>query len=88
MKKFRLVISSPEGNIFDDDIENISLRGSQGSLAIMAGHIPFMTDVVPCEVSIDNGDDIITGKTDTGLLTVTSEKVTLLSGSFEFNEET
>ena len=52
MKEFRLVISSPDGTIFDRDITNISLRGANGDLAVMAGHIPFITSVKPGECKI------------------------------------
>lgn len=51
----------------------------------MARHIPFVTTVKPCEVKIileDDSEKI--GKTDGGILTVGSDMVTLLSGSFTF----
>ena len=85
MKTFPLVISSPDGDIFSDEITKISLRGAEGDLAIMAGHIPFVTPVVPCDCSIEleNGDSL-SGYTDGGILTVSTDKVTLLLGSFQF----
>ena len=83
MKTFPLVISSPEGDLFRDSAVKISLRGVEGDLAVLAGHIPFITAVQPCEctVELENGD-IKTGHTDGGILTVSNESVTLLSGSF------
>lgn len=86
MNTFRLVISSPDGNIFDGEAVMISVRGIEGELAIMAGHIPFVTTVAACDCKIELPDDTdIVGHTDGGLLTVSKDKVTLLSGSFKFN---
>ena len=51
----------------------------------MAGHIPFVTTVVPCEVKLVLEDGTTkTGKTEGGILTVGSDMVTLLSSSFTF----
>ncbi len=63
----------------------ITLRGVAGDLAILAGHIPFTTTVVPCDVKIELLDESeIHARTDGGLLTVSSDgTTTLLSGSFE-----
>ena len=85
MNTFLLAISSPDGDIFRGDICSIFLRGAEGELAVMAGHIPFVTTVVPCEVKIilEDGSSKI-GKTEGGILTVGSDMVTLLSSSFAF----
>ena len=85
MKTYKLVISSPEGDLFRDEAVKISVRGVEGDLAVMAGHIPFITTVKECDCSIEleNGD-IKTGHTDGGILNVAHDTVTLLSGSFEW----
>jgi len=87
MNTYRLIISSPDGNAYDGQASFLSLRGANGDLAIMAGHIPFITSVLSCECKVIFEDDTEkTGHTDGGLLTVDSDKVTLLSGSFKWNE--
>ncbi len=85
MKSFHLVVSSPDGNIFDDEIVMLSVRGVDGELAVMAGHIPFVTTLVPSECKIEF-DDMSTkiAHVDAGLLTVSADTVTLLSGSFKW----
>ncbi|MCR4594758.1 MAG: hypothetical protein K5761_06855 [Clostridiales bacterium] len=83
MTSFHLLIASPDGNLFDDDAVAISLRGIEGDLAIMSGHVPFTTSVKECDVYVtlpDESERI--GHTDGGLLTVSEDKVNLLSGSF------
>ena len=85
MNTFKLTVSSPDGNKFQGDVVKLDVRGTEGELAIMAGHIPFVTSLVEAPVTILLDDD--TEKkafAKGGLLTVGLEEVTLLSGSFEF----
>ena len=88
MKPFALVVSSPEGDLFRGEAVRISLRGSEGDLAVMAGHIPFITSVIPgeCKIEFEDGDEKL-ATTEGGILTVGSDKVTLLAGSFKWKEE-
>ena len=84
MNTFNLKISSPDGNAFEGEAVKISLRGSEGDLAVMAGHISFLTAVLPCEVKVELPDETEwIGKTGEGLLSVGENKVTLLSGNIE-----
>ena len=55
MSKFHLTVSSPDGNKFDGEVFKFDVRGVEGELAIMAGHIPFITSVIkaPCTVWLD-----------------------------------
>ena len=87
MKTFKLTVASPDGNIFQGDVVKLDVRGVEGELAIMAGHIPFVTSIVnaPCTIWLED-DQKKTAHADGGLLTVSSERVTLLSSSFEFDE--
>ena len=87
MKCFSFLISGPEGDVFRDDVTFVSLRGEQGDLAIMAGHVPFVTSVKPCNVEIDLSDKTTKkGHTDGGILTVDKDIVTLISGTFKWIE--
>ena len=87
MKTFPLIISSPDGDLFRDAAVKISLRGVEGDLAVLAGHIPFITAVKPCDcaIELENGETRV-GHTDGGILTVSQESVTLLSGTFSWNK--
>ncbi len=87
MNTYTLVITSPDGTVFSGDATFLSLRGANGDLAVMAGHIPFVTSVKKCECKVILADETERiGQTDGGMLTVTGEKVTLLSGSFKWKE--
>lgn len=87
MNTFKLTVSSPDGNKFSGEIVKLDVRGVEGELAIMAGHIPFVTSIVkaPCAIWLDE-DTKKTAFSDGGLLTVDTDSVTLLSGSFKFDE--
>ena len=85
MKTFNLTVSSPDGDIFKDEISAIFLRGTEGEFAILAGHTPFVTSVVPCECKIQLSDGSEKkANTEGGILTVSSDGATLLSGSFKW----
>lgn len=85
MSTFLLNITSPEGRMFSDEVEMLTVRGVEGDLAILAGHIPFVTTLQPCDckVVLNDGSEKI-GTADGGILTVSAEQTTLLSGSFQW----
>ena len=86
MRSFLLKISSPEGDLFCGDVVKLSVRGTEGDLAVMAGHIPFVSYVKPCEckIELENGDEK-TGHIQGGVLTVAKDKVILLSGDLTWS---
>lgn len=87
MSTFHLTVSSPDGNKFDGEVFKFDVRGVEGELAIMAGHIPFITSVIkaPCTVWLSE-DKKKMAVSDGGLLTVDTDRVTFISGSFEFTD--
>ena len=86
MKTFLLKISSPEGDLFHGEAVKLVVRGVEGELAVLAGHIPFVTPVkaCTCKLELADGEERL-GTTDGGLLTVSGEKAVLLSGIFTWN---
>ncbi len=89
MKTFKLTVSTPKGNVYEDSITMLSVRGVEGSLAIMANHIPFITSTRDADVKIldKNGEEIVASAT-AGILTVTKEGTTLLCGTFKLYKST
>ena len=88
MKTFKLIVSTPDGNVFDGEVLEISVRGSEGSLAVRAGHIPFICTTKEDKIRITNAEaDDLFAQAGDGILTVTQEKVTLLCGTFEMVEQ-
>ncbi|MBR3837011.1 MAG: F0F1 ATP synthase subunit epsilon [Clostridia bacterium] len=82
MKSFLLKISSPEGDLFCGESTMLRVRGTEGELAVMAGHIPFVTYVKPCECKIvlADGSERI-GAISGGMLNVSRDRVILLTGA-------
>ncbi|MBQ6895559.1 MAG: F0F1 ATP synthase subunit epsilon [Clostridia bacterium] len=82
MKEFRFVISTPDGNLYEGNIVKISLRASEGDIAIMANHTPLVTSVKPCKCNMELVDGTRkVFEVERGLLSVSADVVTLMSGS-------
>ena len=87
MNTFTLTVATPDGNRFCDEAVGLFVRGTEGDLAVLAGHTPFITAVQAGECRIELPDDTErTAQVDGGLLTVSPERVTLLSGTFRWEE--
>jgi F-type H+-transporting ATPase subunit epsilon len=62
------------------------LRGTEGDLAIMAGHVPFVTAVVRSRcVVITDTEERKEGTIEAGLLTVDADKVTVLTSALAWD---
>lgn len=87
MKTFSLTISSPDGDLFRGEAVKLILRGTEGELAVMAGHVPFVTAVRKgrCVVEEASGDRK-TGVVNDGLLTVARDQTTLLTDTLRWDE--
>ena len=86
MSTFPLTISSPDGDLFRGDAEMLILRGTEGDLAVMAGHVPFVTAIVrgKCAIVVSETERK-EGTIEEGLLTVDPNQVTVLTSALEFN---
>ena len=84
MNTFKLTVSTPDGNRFVGEAVKLDVRGTMGDLAIMAGHVPFVTSLVkcPCVIELPDGTKK-TATCDGGLLSVDTKSATLIAGSFK-----
>ena len=87
MKTFPLTISSPDGDLFRGDAAMLILRGTEGDLAVMAGHVSFVTAVVrgKCAIVVSETERK-EGVIDEGLLTVDPNQVTVLTSALTFDK--
>ena len=83
MKAFKFIASTPNGNVLEKEITMLSVRGTEGSLAVMAGHIPFITTTKAGEVKIKTEADEQVYEATEGILTVTKDSTTLLCAEFK-----
>ena len=82
-----MTIASPDGKLFSGLVQRIILRGAEGDLAVMAGHVPFITNVKPdsrCAVHLEDGT-VKEGTTGGGLLTVGKDEVTYLTAGINWD---
>lgn len=85
MNVFKLKISTPDGDMFDGEAVKLDVRGLEGELAVMAGHVPFMTALVPCDcrILLADGTERV-GVCEGGLLSVAENEVTLLASAYKW----
>jgi len=90
MKSFHLQIAAPDGMRYDGEAVQVSVRGIEGDLAVMAGHIPFVTALKEgeCRVYIgENGETVRRARASGGMLTVSDSAVRIISADFQWEEE-
>ena len=86
MNTFLLNISSPDGKLFSGTATFLSVRAVAGDMAVMAGHVPFITNVKPgthCAIHLEDGT-VKEGITEGGLLTVGKNEVTYLTAGIDW----
>lgn len=75
----KLEIITPEGTVYSDDVEMVTLPGIVGEMGVLPQHVPVMTQMVPGEITVrKNGRDtfIATGE---GLIEVEARRVSVLT---------
>jgi F-type H+-transporting ATPase subunit epsilon len=57
--KFPVEVLTPEGKVFDDEVEMVSTRTAVGSIGILANHAPLMAILEPTELRLYKSDSEI-----------------------------
>jgi len=50
--KFPVEVLTPEGVVFDEEVEMVSTRTTAGSIGILAGHEPVLATLEPAELRL------------------------------------
>ena len=58
-EKFRAEVLTPEGKVFDDEVELVSTRTALGSIGLLAHHEPVLAMLDPAELRLYRTDDDI-----------------------------
>jgi F-type H+-transporting ATPase subunit epsilon len=75
----KLEIVTPEGKVFSDDVELVTLPGIEGEMGIYPGHVPLMTQLAAGEVIARKaGQDQFLAVSE-GFVQVTGEQVSILA---------
>jgi F-type H+-transporting ATPase subunit epsilon len=76
---FRVEVLTPEGEVFNDDVEMVSTRTGVGSIGILAHHQPLLAMLDPTELRLHKGEsEVIRFAQGEGFLQVTGERALVL----------
>jgi F-type H+-transporting ATPase subunit epsilon len=77
--KFPVEVLTPEGKVFDEEVEMISTRTSVGSIGILANHAPLMAILDPTELKLYKSEsDIVSFAQGEGYLQVVENSALVL----------
>jgi F-type H+-transporting ATPase subunit epsilon len=77
--KFRVEVLTPEGEMFNDEVEMISTRTATGSIGILAHHTPVLAMLEPTELRLyETESEIVRFAQAEGYMQVTPEGVIVL----------
>jgi len=79
MATIKLEIVTPEAKIFSDDVDMVTLTGTEGEMGILPQHMPLMTQLVAGEVIAQKGKDTIFLAVGDGFVQVTGDRVAILT---------
>ncbi|WP_160032719.1 F0F1 ATP synthase subunit epsilon [Paenibacillus sp. An7] len=87
MSTFLLEIVTPERLIFSEQVNSLVVRGVEGELGILPGHVPFVTPLQIAPVSIKTDGKELKIAVAGGFVEVRKEKVVILAESAELASE-
>jgi F-type H+-transporting ATPase subunit epsilon len=77
--KFPVEVLTPEGEVFNDEVEMVSTRTSIGSIGILANHSPLMAILDPTELRLHRSDgDVVSFAQGEGYLQVADNRALVL----------
>jgi F-type H+-transporting ATPase subunit epsilon len=77
--KFPVEVLTPEGEVFNDEVEMISTRTVVGSIGVLAGHQPTLAMLDPTELRLYKTDsEMVRFAQGEGYMQVTGERVLIL----------
>jgi F-type H+-transporting ATPase subunit epsilon len=77
--KLKLEIVTPEAKTFSDDVDEVTLTGSEGEMGILPEHMPLMTELVAGEIHAIKDNKSIFLAVGDGFVQVTGDRVSILT---------
>jgi F-type H+-transporting ATPase subunit epsilon len=87
MKTIKVSVVTPDGPVYESDVEMVSTKASTGELGILPGHIPMVAPLQIGAVRLKNGSNYEFIAVSGGFLEVRPEQVTILAQSAEQSSE-
>lgn len=85
--KYKLKIVTPDRVFFDGEVDSVIVRGSEGDLAIMAGHTPFLTNLQIAPSKVIDGESERVFSLAGGYIYVEKEVTTIVAEACEWADE-
>ena len=77
--KFQVEVLTPEGTVFDEEVEMVSTKTTTGSIGILANHEPVLATLDPTELRLYRSDsDVVSYAQAEGYMQVAENHVLLL----------
>ncbi|NMH70585.1 F0F1 ATP synthase subunit epsilon [Bacillus sp. RO3] len=86
MKTLKVNIVTPDGPVYDSEVEMVSTKAQSGELGILPGHIPMVAPLQIGAVRLKKGGNTELVAVSGGFLEVRPEQVTILAQSAESAE--
>ncbi|MBM7585266.1 F-type H+-transporting ATPase subunit epsilon [Bacillus pakistanensis] len=83
MKTLKVNIVTPDGPVYDSEVEMVSTKAMSGELGILPGHIPMVAPLQIGAVRLKNGNNTELVAVSGGFLEVRPEQVTILAQAAE-----
>lgn len=78
-EKFRAEVLTPDGKVFDDEVEMVSTRTAVGSIGVLAHHEPVLAILDPTELRLYRSDsDVVSFAQSEGYLQFAGNEALLL----------
>ncbi|MDD3072928.1 MAG: F0F1 ATP synthase subunit epsilon [Eubacteriales bacterium] len=86
-KTFILTVVTPERRVFQETVNMVIVRTTDGEMGVLPGHIPLVAPLAIGPLRIKTGDDERKAAVNGGFIEVTAQQVIILSESAEMEEE-
>ena len=86
-KTFNLQIISPTRVFFDEAVDMVEMKTTEGEIGVLAGHIPLTTILEPGVLRIKTDGDVREAALHDGFVQIQKDKVTVLAESCEWPDE-
>jgi F-type H+-transporting ATPase subunit epsilon len=87
MKTMKVHVVTPDGPVYDSEVEMVSTKAQTGELGIMPGHIPMVAPLQIGAVRLKKGGDTDYVAVSGGFLEVRPDTVTILAQTAEKSSE-
>ncbi|WP_066176193.1 F0F1 ATP synthase subunit epsilon [Bacillus marinisedimentorum] len=87
MSTMKVNVVTPDGPVYDGEVEMVSTKAQSGELGILPGHIPLVAPLAIGAVRLKNGSDTDLIAVSGGFLEVQQEQVTILAQAAEKAEQ-